>query len=122
MPAVAGRARRTDALATADAVLHEGDIDPGILALVRRGVFVEPVASVDRRAPGRSAACFAPASSLPGDGGWCGPARRCRAHAGRFAAAPAPSKICTDVCAHDASRSNLGRPQQLATAFNGLAG
>ncbi|MGA8381826.1 MAG: hypothetical protein WB710_11940, partial [Stellaceae bacterium] len=45
-----------DALAAADAVLHEGDIDPGILALVRHGVFVEPVASVDERAPGRSAA------------------------------------------------------------------
>jgi hypothetical protein len=114
-----------DALAAADAVLHEGDIDPGILALVRRGVFVEPVASVDERAPGRSAA-IARAGKLASEGWrvvWIGSDDTACSPADFAAAAGMAIQVCTDACAHRETRSNLGHgPQPLATAFNGLAG
>lgn len=114
-----------DALATADAVLHDGDIDPGILALVRRGAFVEPIAGADEFGPGRSAA-IARAGKLASEGWrvvWIGSGDAARRPADFAAVAGTAIQVCTDVCAHEATRSILGRgPQPLATAFNGLAG
>ena len=54
---------------------------------------------------------------------WIGSGDAARTPADFAAAAGAAIQVCTDVCAHDATRSNLGHgPQPLATAFNGLAG
>ncbi len=114
-----------DALAAADAVLHEADIDPGILTLVRHGAFVEPVAAAGERAPQRSAA-IARAGKLASEGWrvvWIGPAAGAVSPADFAAATGVAIQVCTDVCAHEATRSILVRgPQPLATAFNGLAG
>ncbi len=114
-----------DALAAADAVLHDGDIDPGILGLVRNGAFVEPVMATGECSAGRSAA-IARAGKLASEGWrvvWIGSGNAERQPADFAAAAGTAIQVCTDVCAHEAIRSILGRgPQPLATAFNGLAG
>lgn len=114
-----------DALAAADAVLHDADIDPGILDLVRRSAFIEPVSAAGQPAPARSAA-IARAVKLAAEGWrvvWIGSGDRASSPADFAAAAGTAIQVCTDVCIHEATRSTLGRgPQPLATAFNGLAG
>ncbi len=122
--ALAGPAR--EALGAADAVLYDGNADPGILALVRSGAFVEPIASQGERAPAKSAA-IARAGKLASEGWrvvWLGSGDAERSPAAFAAAAGNAIHVCTDVCAHEpTARSALGRgPQPLATAFNGLAG
>lgn len=124
LPQALGEPAR-EALAAADAVLHDGDIDPGIMGLVRRGAFVEPVTASGERLAGRSAA-IARAGKLASEGWrvvWIGSGNAGRQPADFAAAAGAAIHVCTDVCAHEPTRSILGRgPQPLATAFNGLAG
>ena len=92
---------------------------------MRHGVFVEPVASVDERAPGRSAA-IGRAGKLASEGWrvvWIGSGGAGCSPADFAAAAGTAIQVCTDACAHEATRSILGHgPQPLATAFNGLAG
>ena len=112
-----------EALAAADAVLHDGDIDLGILAFVRRSAFIEPVVAAGKHTHERSAA-IARAGKLASEGWrvvWIDTAERSPAD---FAAAAGTAiQVCTDACAHEATRSTLVRgPQPLATAFNGLAG
>ena len=112
------------ALAAADAVLHDDDVDPGVLALVPRGTFVEPIKSNNGRPPAKSTA-LARARKLASEG-WrvvwlvSGDTERIP---GQFAAADRTIHICTDRCAHEAhaAADGLG-PQPLATAFSGLAG
>ena len=61
-----GRPARA-ALAAADSVLHDDDVDPRILALVPHGAFVEPVASDSDCAPAKSPA-IARARKLASEG------------------------------------------------------
>lgn len=61
-----GRPARA-ALAAADSVLHDNDVDPRILALVPHGAFVEPVASDSDCTPAKSPA-IARARKLASEG------------------------------------------------------
>ena len=120
---LAGPARA--ALAAADAVLHDADVDPSILDLVPQRAFVEPIASDIDRAPAKSLA-IARARKLASEGWrvvWLVSDDDRHAPAA-LAAAGGAIHVCTNVCAHEpqpAAVSGRG-PQPLATAFNGLAG
>ena len=120
---LAGPARA--ALAAADAVLHDDDPDPRILALIPHSAFVEPVASDIDCAPAKSPA-IARARKLASESWrvvWLVSDDDRHASAA-FAAIGGAIHVCTDVCAHEprlAAINGLG-PQPLATAFNGLAG
>jgi hypothetical protein len=114
-----GRPARA-ALAAADSVLHDNDVDPRILALVPRGAFVEPVASYSDCTP-----AIARARKLASEGWrvvWL--VSDDDRHPPAALAAGGTIHVCTDVCAHEPQPAMLdGRgPQPLATAFNGLAG
>jgi hypothetical protein len=112
------------ALAAADSVLHDDDVDPEILALVRHGAFVEPVAAGNDRAPARSPA-IARARKLAFEGWrvvWL--VSDDDRHPPAALAAGGTIHVCTDVCVHEpqAAAVNGHGPHPLATAFNGLAG
>jgi uroporphyrin-III C-methyltransferase len=115
------------ALAAADAVLHDGAVDPGTLALVPRRVLVEPV-------PGD----IARVGKLAGEGWrvvWLvsgdparSPAHRADAErlreAGIATHTIAGFLYCDEVAVLGAALPPAGAvaPQPLATALNGLAG
>jgi len=118
-----GRPARA-ALAAADSVLHDDDIDPRILALVPHGAFVEPVASDSDCTPAKSPA-IARARKLASEGWrvvWL--VSDDDRHPPAALAAGGNIHVCTDVCAHEpqAAAVNGPGPKPLATAFNGLAG
>jgi siroheme synthase len=113
------------ALAAADAVLHDSDADPRILALAPHGAFVEKVRSYSGRKLANTAGT-ARAHKLASEG-WCvvwiisgdiaPPAARCaeaglapHTHINRSAGGP------------ETTGENAYSPRTLATAFNGLAG
>jgi hypothetical protein len=113
------------ALAAADAVLYDDDVDPELLALVPRGTFVEPVVAdsdcVPTKSPAIARACKLASEGwrvvwLVSDGDQRSPAA--------LTAARGALQVCTDVCAHEpqAAASEGRGPKPLATAFNGLAG
>jgi hypothetical protein len=108
------------ALAAADVVLHEEDVDPTILTLVRRGVFVELVAA-DGHATLTKASGIARARKLAGEG-WrvvliiSGDAKH---FARDFADA---GLVVGDRGAADALAIDDPEPHHLATPLNGLAG
>jgi siroheme synthase len=116
------------ALAGADAVLHDQDVDPRLLALVPRGAFVEPVGPGHDRVPARTAG-IARACRLAADG-WrvvwliAGDFSRAPAELAGLAEAGIAVRTCTDssASAMEAVFADRGGPQPLATAFNGLAG
>ncbi len=113
------------ALAAADSVLHDDDVDPRILALVPHGAFVEPVASDSDCAPAKSPA-IARARKLASEGWrvvWL-VSDDDRRHPPAALAAGGAIHVCTDACAHEpqAAAVNGHGPKPLATAFNGLAG
>jgi len=119
-----GRPARA-ALAAADSVLHDDNIDPKILALVPRSAFVEPVASNSDCAPAKSPA-IARARKLASEGWrvvWL-VSDDDQHSAPALAAARGAIHVCTEGCAHEPQPAMVeGRgPQPLATAFNGLAG
>jgi hypothetical protein len=108
------------ALAAADSVLHDDDVDPRILALVPHGAFVEPVASDSDCTP-----AIARARKLASEGWrvvWL--VSDDERHPPAALAAGGTIHVCTDVCVHEPQAAALNRrgPQSLATAFNGLAG
>lgn len=112
------------ALAAADSVLHDDNVDPRILALVPHGAFVEPVACGTDCAPAQSAA-IARARKLASEGWrvvWL-VSDDDRSPPAALAAGGA-IHVCSDSCAHEPQPAMAdGRgPQPLATAFNGLAG
>jgi siroheme synthase len=114
-----GRPARA-ALAAADSVLHDDDLDPRILALVPHGAFVEPVASDSYCTP-----AIARAFKLASEGWrvvWLVSDDDRRPSAAL--AAGGTIHVCTDVCAHEphVAAVNGRGPKPLATAFNGLAG
>jgi hypothetical protein len=119
-----GRPARA-ALAAADSVLHDDDVDPRILAFVPHGVFVEPVATGSDCAPAKSPAT-ARARKLAFEG-WrvvwlvSGDDRHCPP---ALAAACGAIHFCTDGGSHEPQPATVDGhgPQPLATAFNGLAG
>jgi hypothetical protein len=113
------RAQRS-VLAAADVVLHEGNVDPAILKLVRQGAFVEPV-SVSGHPTLTRAFAIARARKLAGEG-WrvvwlvAGDADHL---APDFAEA---GLVAGDHGAADAVVVSGRAPRLLATALNGLAG
>ena len=112
------------ALAAADSVLHDDDVDPRILALVPHGAFVEPVARDSDCARAKSPA-IARARKLASEGWrvvWL--VSDDDRHPPAALAGGGTIHVCTDVCAHVPQPDAVaGRgPQPLATAFNGLAG
>jgi siroheme synthase len=112
------------ALAAADSVLHDDDVDPRILALVPHGAFVEPVASDSDCTPAKSPA-IARARKLASEGWrvvWL--VSDDDGHPSAALAVGGTVHVCTDVCAHESQAAAVnGRgPKPLATAFNGLAG
>jgi siroheme synthase len=118
-----GRPARA-ALAAADSVLHDDDVDPRILALVPHGAFVEPVASDSDCTPAKSPA-IARARKLASEGWrvvWL--VSDDDRHPPVALAAGSTIHVCTDVCVHEpqAAAVNAHGPKPLATAFNGLAG
>jgi hypothetical protein len=113
------------ALASADVVFHDADINPAMLALIPSGAFVEPVSSGGDRASARTAAIVR-ADKLSAEG-WrvvwliCGSDEPAP---GKFAASGdrigrEPDPWTPEPQAVSAGRHN---PRSLATAFNGLAG
>jgi hypothetical protein len=113
------------ALAAADSILHDDDVDPRILALVPHGAFLELVPSDSDRTPAKSPA-IARACKLASEGWrvvWLVTAYG-RYSPAALPAAGGPIHVCTDVCAHEPQVFMVdGRgPRPLATAFNGLAG
>ena len=112
------------ALAAADSILHDDDVDPRILALVPHGAFVEPVASDTDCTPAKSPA-IARARKLASEGWrvvWL-VSDDDRYPPAAFAGG-GTIHVCTDVCVHEpqAAAVNGRGPKPLATAFNGLAG
>ena len=118
-----GRPARA-ALAAADSVLHDDDIDPRILALVPHRACVEPVASDSDCTPTKSPA-IARARKLASEGWrvvWL--VSSDDRHPLAALAVGGTIHVCTDVCAHEpqAAAVNGRGPKPLATAFNGLVG
>jgi hypothetical protein len=117
-----GRPARA-ALAAADAVFHDDDVDPRIRALIPRRAFVEPVASDSDCRLAKSPA-IARARKLASEGWrvvWL--VSDDDQHPPAALADGGPVHVCTDSCAHETQAAMVdGRgPQPLATAFNGLA-
>ncbi len=112
------------ALAAADVVLHDDDVDPRILALVPHDAFVEPVASDSDCAPAECPA-IARARKLASEGWrvvWL--VSDDDRHPPAALAAGGIIHVCTDVCVHQPRPAMVNErgPQPFATAFNGLAG
>jgi hypothetical protein len=112
------------ALAAADSILHDDDVDPRILALVPHGAFVEPVASDSDCTLAKSPA-IARARKLASEGWrvvWLVSDDDRPPPAALIAGGTI--HVCTDVCVHEpqAAEINGHGPKPLATAFNGLAG
>jgi siroheme synthase len=112
------------ALAAADSVLHDDDVDPRILALIPHGTFVEPVASASGCSLAKSIA-IARARKLASEGWrvvWLVSADD--RHPPAVLAGGRTIHVCTDGYAHEPWPAMVdGRgPQPFATAFNGLAG
>jgi len=112
------------ALAAADAVLHDHDVDPRIRALIPRRAFVEPAASDSDDGPAKSPA-IARARKLASEGWrvvWL--VSDDGQHPPAALAGGGTIHVCTDGCAHETQAAIVdGRgPQPLATALNGLAG
>jgi len=108
------------ALAAADVVLHEADIDPPILALTNRGAFFEPLVA-DGHPSLIRASGIARARKLASEGwrvvwlvtGDAAPLAADFAEAGL---------VLAGFAAADAFVASGGGPHLLATALNGLAG
>jgi hypothetical protein len=108
------------ALAAADVVLHEENVDPVILKLVGRGAFVEPVSANGHPTFARASA-IGRARKLAGEGWrvvWL-VAGDTNHLALDFAEAGLVAGDCT---AADAFVASGREPHMLATALNGLAG